>query len=113
MCSAPNSSFKENTPKNAKEFQKEHQLQFPVGHDSPLDTSSILSSELEALASTPKSSELPSAMMMTLGAKGTPWSVMMAPAKDGKMRLLFNDFRFPSLEHFQMLVREGLQHTSS
>eukprot|EP00465_Bigelowiella_longifila_P010106 CAMPEP_0185255714 /NCGR_PEP_ID=MMETSP1359-20130426/4787_1 /TAXON_ID=552665 /ORGANISM="Bigelowiella longifila, Strain CCMP242" /LENGTH=39 /DNA_ID= /DNA_START= /DNA_END= /DNA_ORIENTATION= len=39
-------------------------------------------------------------MMMRLGAKGTPWSVMMAPAKDGEMQMLFNDFRFPSLEHF-------------
>mmetsp|Transcript_34747 Transcript_34747/g.64327 ORF Transcript_34747/g.64327 Transcript_34747/m.64327 type:complete len:254 (-) Transcript_34747:460-1221(-) len=89
--------FKENTPDKAQEFQLEHKLDFPVGHDNPLDVSRLPEERRTMLmAQIPHKDELPSSMMVKVGMRGTPWTLILSPnqRKGGKMEVLFSGFRF-------------------
>eukprot|EP00466_Bigelowiella_natans_P015858 jgi/Bigna1/67797/fgenesh1_pg.4_\ len=103
--------FEENTPESAQDFQSTYKLQFPVGHDGPVDISELPEAVQEKFlesvkASSADSSNLPSSLVMKLGAEGTPWSILIAPQQNGMMKVLFNSFRFD--ERVQLLLTEKL-----
>mmetsp|Transcript_18246 Transcript_18246/g.44799 ORF Transcript_18246/g.44799 Transcript_18246/m.44799 type:complete len:225 (-) Transcript_18246:316-990(-) len=101
--------FKENTAEKAKNFQIEHKLKFPVGHDGPLDTST-LPEEIRTMLRNQLAheDELPSSIMVKVGSQGTPWTLILAPnqLKGGKMEVLHSGFRFDWKKARDMLKQQ-------